>query len=175
MSILGKVAKFALGTVTAPFRVLKTGLARAIGRAVMPTLVKTGLRISRIADSLVSKGIQYQKKTMLADIAQAIDEKKSEDIIEKLPSKMLPPVEGIAEVDLRRARNYLVKFDVDLVDPETGMMSSSIRSMYTDDFENMEDWEDEFLDDYRKSYKETEAHIVGIKVRSVMHNKGFRY
>jgi len=175
MSILGKVAKFALGTITAPFRVLKTGLARAISRAVMPTLIKTGYRVSRIADSLVSHGVAYQKKTMLADIAQAINEKKSEDIIKELPSKMLPPVEGIAEVDLRRARNYLVKFDVDLVGPETGRMYTGIRSMYTDDFENMSDWEDEFLTDYRKTYKEEDAHIIGAKVRSVQHNKEFGY
>lgn len=151
------------------------GLARAVARAFIPSWVKLGFGANAITRELKSFGLSYRRINMLKDIRELSGLMKMEKYISKLSDIVVIPKFGLVETELNRDRYYRVFAELEVHNTTTGLNEKRTLSWYDDELKSKSQWIKEFLEEQEEGKYAENEEIVGISIRSVEHNAGWRY
>ena len=153
----------------------KIGLGRWLLSWITKPLVAIGqsferiLSIARGVDSSITQSAvagAYRSAETALDLAPTI---ASMDRHEAWPIGIM------GEEKLGRARNYLVEFDVQVLDTDTGERYMSTRKVYFMRRMSASEYEAEYLKDFAGDPYEEGQSIEGAKAVDVVHNRGLAY
>ena len=151
------------------------GMARAIGRLLIPQFVQQGMGSNEIQRQFKAMGLGWRRQVMLADIREVTGMMKLERIVRAIPRNQLPRKSHVVETDLRRARKYRVHAEITYEDTETGEIITKKGSFYTDTLDTPAGWEDQYIEMKRKEDYKPDQEVLAVQPVSIEHNKGFRY
>ena len=151
------------------------GMARAIGRLLIPQFVAQGMGSNEIQRQFKAMGLGWRRQVMLADIREVTGMMKLERIVRAIPRNQLPRKSHMVETDLRRARKYRIFVEAHVEDIETGEQYIVKKSMYSDELNTPEGWESEYIDHEQEDTTDPTKWINGVDLVSIEHNKGFAY
>ncbi len=112
---------------------------------------------------------------MLDDIRQINGLAKLEMQVLNIPSSQLFPQFGMVESYLRRARKYRVYVRVSYEDIESGEITESMASFYTDERKSKDAWEQDFSEMFPESESGKMYSLSDARIASVEHQRGFSY
>lgn len=151
-------------------------LARALGRQVIQHMAPSGVLSGVIIRAVKKAGYSYRRKDMLADIREATGRFRYQTNIESLAAGQRVPQSWMSEGALRRGYRYRVHGLQTVYDRSIGEWKIGYKSFYTDEWRNMGEWEESFVEASRKAYEwRAEEEVTGFQVQSVEHNEGFAY
>lgn len=128
-----------------------------------------------IIRALQGRGLGYRRQTMLDDIRQINGLAKLEMQVLNIPSSQLFPQFGMVESYLRRARKYRVYVRVSYEDIESGEITESMASFYTDERKSKDAWEQDFSEMFPESESGKMYSLSDARIASVEHQRGFSY
>ena len=149
---------------------------RAIARAMMSGWVKVG-KSARAMQTFLRKeyGTAYRWTTLLGDYRQFSGRLKYEHLVSRVPRDAIVPRGYMVEVDLARDYRYRSFYTAYYRDPDTGVETERIISLYGDEMKS----EEEMEEDYREMLKTVgyapQPELQYVKLRSVEHNRGLGY
>jgi len=151
------------------------GIARAVGRAFIPALVKRGLGSNAIQRYLRAGGFGYRRIDMLKDVREITGLMRMEKYVKAVSGSAKFPKFGMVEHGLGKDRRYRVFADMQVEDMATGETKSKTVSFYDDELRSKDKWAEAFEDQYAEGQYETGEIITSVDIRSVEHQPGWAY
>jgi len=121
-------------------------LERAVGQAMLKTLVPQGLTAWQMIQIVRGAGAGYRYQTMLSDIREYTGRLRYETQIRNMTSNSVIPDIWQNRVDMAGPYKYKVWADVTYYDPTTNEYVTDVRSMYTDELKKIGDYGRDFED-----------------------------
>ena len=141
----------------------------------IPSLVRQGLGITQIVNTLVDWGHGYHKQTMFQDVHAYWGYDHKEPLFRAFDTSLIPTQDMMVETRLARVENYRVFGEQRVYNTLTHEYETRMMSMYIDELETLDELEEEYLRmKEEEKYKPAEI-VEGITWLGLEHNKGFPY
>lgn len=128
-----------------------------------------------LASEIGSLGKFYRKQDFQADYREFAGLKKNQARISKLSGDRKVPQTYMVESVFTKERKYRYRGAVTTIDKITGTLETSNAQWYTDKWSNIDEQINEFMDDYRDRYGQSDKEIVAVTIEQVLHNKELGY
>lgn len=150
-------------------------IQRMIGRMIIRQLTGQNWDTGDIIREVRRAGYSYRRQDMLTDIRKFQGRIKYEDqILQRTPQDYVP--KGfMVETDLKAPKKYRVHGYARYYNKDTGEYFDHRASFYTDSYQRMGDWEQDFTSyNWGAKYGEN-VQAQGFQVRAVEHNQRWPY
>lgn len=146
------------------------GIVRAIARPTILSFVQQGLRPQQITRNLVSMGISYRRITMLNDIREFTHFHKQKGWTQRMDPEKLIPLDRIPRIDMKAPYNFRGYLNVVTRDRMTGEDTTTIKSFYSDDHLDEDQWVDEWLQGQVEDPSDPTVEIMSATLTDVIKN-----
>lgn len=150
-------------------------LGRALGKAIIRSLVGQDLPADKIVDIARKAGGGYHYQTMLKDIRIEEGRALHHRQIRDLPRNNLVPREWIVEREFTRPAKYRVLGEMTVYDYETGEATPRLASFFTDDYAKLEHYDADFMTRAGEYQYDDKTEILGFKATGLEHNSRLGY
>jgi len=146
-------------------------IQRAVGQALLKSLVKFDLPGSQMISILRSAGAAYRYQDMLSDIREYTGRRMWEGNISKMTGNSVIPDAWMNRVSMNYPYKYKVWADVTYYDFVSDQYITDKRSLYTDDLMKIEDYQgfvegSEIASAYYSTRDVFEVTITGLDVNT---------
>lgn len=148
---------------------------RAFGRSWIPTLVREGLPITRIVDTIIEMGYGYRRQVMFRDIHEFKGFMDKEHMFRDFDTSLVPTYDMMVETPLTRLKKYRAFGEQHVYNTVTHTYEDRMMSIYTDKLDSLDELEVEFIEDKEKERYKPEEIVEGITWKGVEHNEGWTY
>jgi len=148
---------------------------RPFARVWIPSLVREGLGITKIVNTLKDMGFGYRTQTMFWDVHAFKGFMDKEYLFGTYDKSLMPSSDMFVETSLRRAKSYRVFGEAKIYNINTGQYETRMISMYTENISSFEEMEEEFLRLKEDEKYEPDEIVEGISFKGIQHNKDFPY
>ena len=145
-------------------------LERAVGQAILKTLVPQGLSAWQMIQIARGAGAGYRYQDMLKDVREYTGRFKYEAQVRHLTSNTVVPDAWINRVDMAGPYRYKVWADVTYYDPATNEYVTDVRSMYTDELKKVGDYERDYEEVLSGAGCRCDMEFMKINVRGLDYN-----
>ena len=147
------------------------GIARAIARPIISSLVKKGLGPKAIVSQLRAIGPQYRYQTMLNDIREFTHFHKQWGWTTRINQFNPSPIDTIPSITLRQPYKFRTYFKVEKTNIYTGEKTDEIISNYFDDHLSPDQWTSDTLDDISEDPTDPTVTITSISMVDAVKNE----
>lgn len=126
-------------------------LARAVGQAILKSLIPFNMPGWQMIAIVKKAGYSYRNTLMLSDIREYTGRLKYEEQVRGLLSNQAIPGGWMNRVEMKGPYKYKVWADVKYYDPVSGDFVTDARAMYTDDLKKIQEQKNDFEDRLHES------------------------
>ncbi len=149
---------------------------RALGRAMIPNLLKKGVSARGYRRLLIRQfGSSYRWQTVLADFREFNGMLRFEAPVRNLGAEKKPNSNIMTEVTYRRRRRYRGIGRATYRNVDTGEEYQQVISMYDNKFESKQAFTDKYIQDTEKAKYKPEWEIANIDWYVIQHREGWSY
>jgi len=149
---------------------------RALGRAMIPSLIKRGVT-ARGYRRLLNRqfGMAYRDTILFADFREFRSMLRFEYAVRALKPETKPPKSIFSEATYKRERNYRGIGQAVYRNVDTGEMKDKLISMYDDHFESKQAFTDTWMRDKEWEESDPEWEFVSVEWYVIQHKEGRPY
>lgn len=148
-------------------------LARAAGRALMPSLWKSGLSPNQIYKALrFDWGFSWRRGVMFKDIREVTGLMRHQRQWVGVDNTQKASRFLFADIDIPAGYNYRVYANVNVYNDLTDEYESRIISFYTDSFNSPQEAMNEYLNFFNQTGSKANEFIVDYEILTAAHNRG---
>jgi len=148
---------------------------RPFARVWIPSLVREGLGITKIVNTLKDMGFGYRTQTMFQDVHAFKGFMDKEYLFSGFDRSIVPSGDMFVETELRRAKSFRVFGEAKVYNMQTGEYETRMISMYTNHIGSFDEMEAEFLRLKEEEKYEPSEIVEGIAFKGIQHNEDFPY
>ena len=146
---------------------------RALGRVLIPDLVRQGLGYTSIERFLFGEGVSYRRGDMQADVRLYSGRHKLQGAVEAIDHFDPLPRGVFLETELAKPRNYRVYGIETLYNEDTDEYVEQVASAYMERADDKPQVESDFIDGQVENPSRPGWQVVGFEMTSGEHNRGY--